>query len=141
MRAVIMTTVRTFLNSPLVWAVLTALWMFVIYALSDRPADDFNSDSVSWIPLADKFVHVALYAILSVLSLRTFVSVKAMAKHYAIFATLLLAVVWGVLDEVHQSEVPGRSSEISDVVADGFGAVLVVVIWFVFNRYQSLNKS
>jgi len=56
-----------------------------------------------------------------------------MAKHYAVFSTVLLAVVWGVLDEVHQSEVPGRSSEISDVVADGFGAVLVVVIWFVFN--------
>jgi len=137
----VMSSIRYVVNNPLLWAVLTALWMFVIYALSDRPAEDFNSDSVSWIPFADKFVHVALYAILSVFSLRTFSSVKAMAKHYAIFATLLLAVLWGVLDEVHQSEVPGRSSEISDVVADGFGAVLVVVIWFVFSRYQSFNKS
>jgi VanZ family protein len=63
-----------------------------------------------------------------------------MAKHYAVFSTVLLAVVWGVLDEVHQSEVTGRSSEISDVFADGFGAVLVVVIWFVFNRYRTFYR-
>lgn len=63
-----------------------------------------------------------------------------MAKHYAVFSTVLLAVVWGVLNEVHQSEVPGRSSEISDVVADGFGAVPVVVIWFVFNRYRTFYR-
>jgi VanZ family protein len=135
-----MTTLRAFLNHPITWAVLTALWMFGIYALSDRPAEDFDSDSVSWLPFADKFVHVALYAVLSVFSLRTFISVKAMAKHYAVFSTVLLAVVWGVLDEVHQSEVTGRSSEISDVVADGFGAVLVVVIWFVFNRYRTFYR-
>lgn len=135
-----MTALRTSLNHPITWAVLTALWMFVIYALSDRPAEDFDSDSVSWLPFADKFVHVVLYAVLSGFSLRTFISVKVMAKHYAVFSTVLLAVVWGVLDEVHQSEVTGRSSEISDVFADGFGAVLVVVIWFVFNRYRTFYR-
>lgn len=42
-----------------------------------------------------------------------------------------------MLDEIHQSNVEGRASEVVDVVADVFGAVLIVVIWLRLKIYRS----
>jgi VanZ family protein len=53
------------------------------------------------------------------------------------YATVLAALVYGVLDEIHQSNVEGRASEAGDVVADVFGAVLVVVFWFLFRKFRT----
>ena len=52
-------------------------------------------------------------------------------------ATVFVALVYGVLDEIHQSGVEGRASEVEDVVADVFGAVLIVVFWFFLKRYRA----
>jgi VanZ family protein len=38
--------------------------------------------------------------------------------------SFLLATLYGVTDEVHQSFVPGRNPDWRDVVADGLGALL-----------------
>lgn len=37
-----------------------------------------------------------------------------------------VAVVYGIVDEVHQGFVPGRSSSVADVCSDASGAVLAV---------------
>ncbi len=39
-----------------------------------------------------------------------------------------LATAWGVLDEVHQAFVPGRSSDAWDLLADFVGAVALVAV-------------
>jgi len=38
-------------------------------------------------------------------------------------AAILITVLYGVSDEIHQMFVPGRSAETSDLVADAIGAV------------------
>lgn len=42
---------------------------------------------------------------------------------------VLLCVAWGVVDEWHQSFVPGRVPSVSDVTADTIGAVLGALSW------------
>ncbi|MDG0866598.1 VanZ family protein [Candidatus Lucifugimonas marina] len=54
---------------------------------------------------------------------------------------MFVAPVYGILDELHQSNVEGRTSEVIDVVADVFGAVLVVVFWFLIRTYRSGSGS
>ena len=41
----------------------------------------------------------------------------------ALFA-VLAGVLWGVLDEIHQAFVPGRSADLLDLVADSVGIVI-----------------
>jgi VanZ family protein len=54
---------------------------------------------------------------------------------------VFVALVYGVLDEIHQKGVEGRASEAIDVVADVFGAVLVVVFWFLVKRYRAKSDE
>ncbi len=41
---------------------------------------------------------------------------------------VLLSVAYGIVDEWHQSSVPGRVSSVSDVISDSCGALLAVVL-------------
>jgi VanZ family protein len=75
-------------------------------------------------PLRDKGIHFLEYTVLGWLcaaaSSRTWPS--ASAWRTAAFAVFISAL-WGLSDEIHQAFVPGRSSEVADVVADLFGSM------------------
>ena len=131
------------LDRAWIWAVLALGWMAFIYALSDRPAGDFDdaNDVVSWLPLASVVVHVALYFILSLSVLRMFVLLRPVSEGLIAYSTIFVALVYGVLDEFHQSGVYGRASEAIDVVSDVSGAVLVVVFWFFLKRYRARSAK
>lgn len=57
----------------------------------------------------------------------------AAVSRRVIAAALALSVGYGVVDELHQSFVPGRHSSFWDVLCDALGAVLAVllVLWIV----------
>jgi len=126
-----------------VWAVLAIAWMALIYALSDRPGSDFDdaSEAISWLPSATTVAHIGLYFVLSAFVLRTFVLLRPVSEGLIAYSTVFVALVYGVLDEIHQSSVEGRSSEVVDVVADVFGAVLVVVFWFLLKTYRAKSDD
>ena len=111
----------------------------MIYGLSDRPAVEFEGarDATSWLPFASTVAHIGLYFILSVFVLRTITTTKRLGSWMSAYLTLFAALVYGVLDELHQSNVEGRASEAADVVADVFGAALVVILWFFLKKYRS----
>ncbi|MBW1903919.1 MAG: VanZ family protein [Deltaproteobacteria bacterium] len=75
-------------------------------------------------PLRDKGIHFLEYAVLGWLcaaaSSRTWPS--ASAWRTAAFAVFISAL-WGLSDEIHQAFVPGRSSEVADVIADLLGSM------------------
>lgn len=94
---------------------------------------------VRYLPFRDKLIHFVEYAVLGWLcaaaSSRTWPSVPAWrTASFAVF----VASVWGLSDEIHQALVPGRSSELADVVADALGAFVGTVLWHrVSNRTVS----
>ena len=79
-----------------------------------------------WVPLtfnsADKFMHAIAYG-----GLATWARVAVSGWPRAPLVALVLAGGYGVVDEIHQSFVPGRSSSVFDVAADVFGASLAIV--------------
>ena len=133
----------TKLDRTWLWALLAIGWMALIYSLSDKPASDYKDtgEATSWLPFAGTIAHIGLYFILSLFVLRTFVLLRPFTTGFVAYATVLVALVYGVLDEIHQSNVEGRSSEVADVIADVFGAVLVVVFWFLLKRYRSSSSG
>ncbi len=132
----------TGLDRPWFWGLLSVAWMAVIYGLSDRPAGDYEGVGgfLSWLPFAGTVAHVGLYFVLSVFVLRTLVSIKRITIGLGVYLTLFVALVYGLLDELHQLDVAGRASEVGDVVADVFGAVLVVVFWFGAKRIRRMRR-
>jgi VanZ family protein len=131
------------LDKTWLWALIAIAWMAVIYSLSDRPGGDYEgaSEATSWLPFATTIAHVGLYFVLSLFVLRAFVLLRPVSSGLIAYSTVFVALVYGILDEVHQSNVEGRASEVGDVVADVFGAVLVVVIWIVIRRFRAKSSD
>lgn len=74
--------------------------------------------------LSDKAAHVVAYAALGAALMRALAGgrVAAMTARRVLTATLL-ATLYGVSDEVHQSLVPGRTPDVLDLVADLCGGL------------------
>ena len=96
-------------------AYMALIWMLSSLTLNVR---------LSELPLGDKGVHLVEYGVLGFLvahaSMRTWPH-RGLARTFAL--AVFVTVLWGLLDEIHQAFVPGRSSEALDLVADGAGAV------------------
>ena len=72
----------------------------------------------------DYYAHGAAYAVLGFLLTRALAGGRwaAMTLRLALLATVL-ATLYGVSDEFHQSFIPGRTATLGDLVADGVGAL------------------
>jgi VanZ family protein len=100
------------------------LLMAVIWFFSAQP------DLSSGLGLVDlvgrKLIHAAEYALLCFLwwrALRARGEIRA-----ALAGAFLLAVAYAVVDEYHQTFVPGRSGSLVDVAIDAAGAALAVAL-------------
>ncbi len=86
--------------------------------------------------LQDKFAHIAEFIVFSFFLRRYFVfnkKIELQKKWYLL--TLIIGSLYAISDEIHQSFVPGRTSDIYDVLAD------IIGVLFVINMYQFLNKK
>jgi len=70
-----------------------------------------------------KSTHIFFYGILTILIYRALVG-EGISKEKAIFWSILLAFLYGVTDEIHQSFVPGREARVRDLGFDTIGAFI-----------------
>lgn len=76
----------------------------------------------------DKALHIVEFAVLGWLLAFGFAGIQEFSVRLRTASAFLTGVVLGILDEVHQSFVPGRHAEIGDVFADAIG--VAIGIWF-----------
>jgi len=102
-----------------VWGPAIGL-MVAIFSVSSVPHLDTSGSGVS-----DKSLHFWTYGVLGALLLRALANAvwAAMTVRMAVGAWLL-AIGYGVFDELHQAFVPGRSMSLLDWTADVGGAAL-----------------
>ena len=80
------------------------------------------------------YEHILEYLILSFLLYRGFINSKY--KNIAFILAILIAIVYGVSDEMHQYFVPGRNFDFIDMSLDALGACLILPIRFLKkNKY------
>ncbi len=102
--------------TAVVYWIITVFYMTAIFYISSK-------ESVELPPLpwgSDKVLHAVAYAVLGVLSYLSFK--KSGLNRWVMALSFLLAVIYGITDEFHQSFVPGRNSAVGDVIADSVGA-------------------
>jgi VanZ family protein len=84
----------------------------------------------------DKLLHLVEYYILGYLLMRVFTTspVSLLAEN-AVLATILVGILYGASDEIHQYFVPGRDCSLLDFLFDAAGATLAAVT-FPFVRHR-----
>ena len=86
----------------------------------------------------DGVAHALQYAVLAALLLRGLAGARWRGvKVRAAALAVLLATLYGVTDEAHQRFVPGRTAEVTDLVADALGAAVgagVICGWSIVRR-------
>lgn len=111
------------------WLLLLA-WMGMIFYLSAQP--DLPSAPE---PLLDlilkKTAHAFVYAVLAALFYR---AVDRSGIQKINLAPWLLAVLYAVSDEIHQTFVPGRYGRATDVLIDSLGAAVGVLVMAWLHR-------
>jgi VanZ family protein len=106
------------------------LWGAFVLWLGGRR--DVPSPAID-LPL-DKLAHFVLYGILGWLAARG--QVRAGGRPAAPVVAAI-AIACGVLDEIHQRTVPGRSAELADAAVDA----LAVVVAFAVVRRRARGKD
>ena len=100
----------------------------------------FIASSISHPPslpeiVTDKDLHGGLYGGFALVILRALAKRWDRVTVLTGLGTVVLVVLYGVSDEFHQSFVPGRTSDIADVVADGIGATAAVGLAWLFAKF------
>jgi VanZ family protein len=94
--------------------------------------------------LSDKHLHALAYAGLALLTFRAFADARFDRLTAARgLAAVVVAVVYGISDEWHQHFVPGRTSDVLDLLADAAGAILAVgLLWAcgIIRRFSLVRR-
>ena len=106
-----------------------AAWAGVIFFLSSRPTLPVEPR----FPHFDKVAHFGAYAVLGAL-----LAFAADRSRTPLAAAVLLGVLYGASDEIHQMYVPGRSPDVLDWAADAAG---VITACYLYTRWRSRRAA
>lgn len=110
------------------------IWALLIMIASSIPADQLpNVQIFGW----DKIAHVCVFFIFGILILRSLYhrNKPIISKKQIAILTLVFVVSFGIFDEIFQSIIPGRTSDIYDLIADAVGGILAVSFFNFINFY------
>lgn len=112
------------------YTVLTIGYMLLITLLSHVPQEDLPKSGLDGI---DYPFHFAEYSILGFLLFRSITSDELLTFH-PFYGSLLIGISFAILDEFHQSFVPGRHMSSTDVLFDSLG-----IVFGMFASYKIRN--
>jgi VanZ family protein len=118
-------------KAPRFWK-LAAAWALVIFVLSSIPGTAFPASKLF---SYDKLLHAGVYAVLGAFCFMAVPRWWSQKTSVLVVIAGAMATLYGFTDEFHQLFVPGRSSDLRDVLADcvgGFaGAAMMSFMPFV----------
>ncbi|MGE5346910.1 MAG: VanZ family protein [Acidithiobacillales bacterium] len=121
----------------LLWAPVVLLLAYEAYLSGQSRLPGLGVD----VPQFDKLEHVVYFFLVGLAAVRAARFGESWARGKTAVFLVLLAVLWGCLDEIHQSYVPYRDVEIGDVVADTAGVALAVVFGERILRKTRLDRT
>jgi VanZ family protein len=116
---------------------LALIWMAYIFYLSSQSSLHLPS----LFPNQDKVMHFAAYAVLGLFILGALPLPPAGFSSAQLALATLLASLYGISDEIHQSFVPGRDPEVLDWLADTSGALTATLLLAWLSRRLVKQKA
>ncbi|MCA8944494.1 MAG: VanZ family protein [Planctomycetes bacterium] len=102
-------------------------WAGVLWMLSARSSH--GQPGPLWFSVVWNSGHVVVYFVLSILVMSALTG-RPWSHRVRVLVAIAISTLYGVVDELHQSTVPGRDCSILDVCSDFVGSVLGVVLGF-----------
>ena len=122
------------LNFLSLWAPVF-VWAGFIYFLSSIP--HLNSGLGKWDFVLRKGAHVFEYTVLTTLLLRAFKRTwHEWTWRRAWITAAIIAVLYALSDEFHQSFVPGRGPSVHDVLIDSVGVIIAIQFFKRMKLYE-----
>jgi VanZ family protein len=113
-------------------------WMSLIFALSHRSTLPTPKGLVNLTSITG---HFTVYFVLAVL-LWWVLGLFSLSSSGRYLTAWVLAVLYGISDEWHQSFIPGRYPDVLDVITDGIGAACgLLLVWWVTRRMAVQDQS
>ncbi|MEJ2055177.1 MAG: VanZ family protein [Calditrichaceae bacterium] len=113
-----------YINAHLPW-ILMMIAITIESSISNIKLPDIG------ISFTDKLAHFCVFGIMGWLLTRGMILGKV---KYPILIAVIIGFVFAVTDEWHQSKVPGRDSDVFDVMADLIG---IIVFAYLYKLYLS----
>lgn len=91
----------------------------------------------------DKTMHMSLYFVFGLILHLTFRnSENKTLKHYAPIFAIIIGILYGITDEIHQSFVPGRSATTLDLLANSIGVTIAqIIFWLAVFKAVLIQKE
>jgi VanZ family protein len=111
------------------------LYMVLIFVVSSMEQPPLPMPKFEWLTI-DKLYHFIEYGILGVLLAIAFVNIppRWLPIGWIWIVAVLISILYGASDELHQSFVPGRCPTVADWVFDVFGAIVGVLGVYLYCR-------
>ena len=125
-----------FLEKRKIWFVYIplAIYWLILFIATSLPVERLPN-----IGLNDKINHFIAYFILAVLVNLTLIYQRKSRFLFkkAPLVTIIIGLLYGAVDELHQIFVPGRFADTLDWMADGLGTVVgVLAVYYLINRLK-----
>ena len=101
----------------------TILWIITVLVLTSYPSLKIPDIGTS---IEDKLAHFGVYLILAFLMSRSLWYRDNISTWRLIYLSVLYCTLFAFFDEIHQSFIPGRSTELYDLLSD-----------FIFHRFSN----
>lgn len=128
------------MNKEILKKIPAIVVMIGIFALSALPSND---PLLKTFEFSDKIKHFIAYFVLGITFCLWITTKKWNSKPFIFsFIVVMLCTVFGVIDEFHQSFVPGRSgNDLGDLIADIMGGTIAPFIYILFHKlfFRILN--
>jgi VanZ family protein len=108
-----------------------------IYYFSSLPQAPFVMTTFQW---QDKFYHFFAYLFYGCTLVFSIHFHKNRNTKKNILLILIIGCLYAISDEFHQSFVPGRTSEIGDIIADCLGIGLSVLLYWAIMKKKSISS-
>jgi len=125
-----------YLEKRKVWLVYIplAIYWIILFTATSLPIERLPS-----VGFNDKINHFLAYFILAVLVNLTLIYQRKSRFLFqkAPIVTIIIGLLYGAFDELHQIFVPGRFAETLDWMADGLGTIVgVLVVYYLISRLK-----
>ena len=132
------------------WA-LVFVWMVLIFCLSAQESDDSAELSNAFLAFINNFLgidlshffvhklaHATEYFFLAVFFSNAFYFTKDKALP---LLSLTLTLLYAASDEIHQYFIPGRACSFKDILVDGTGAIIGILVFYLLHKFLSHSSQ
>lgn len=116
------------------------IWAALIFVASSIPASSMPKIGIL---SYDKLIHGIIFCFFGLLLYRGFERRVTPIKMQWLRMAIVLGIVmiYGALDEFHQSFVPGRNEDFFDFLADTIGGIIAILLLAIFSIRSEYMKK